>query len=268
MNTMNIGEKTTSTVQKAMAVLGCFSVDQPILGGTEISRILGLNKVIVHRLLRDLEASGMVEQDPASRRYRLGYELLRLASIRQSGANLLRTAVPYLDALRDRTGESVHLSIMRMDCVLRLYVVQTHHFLRFSADVGDESPLHRTAAGKLLLAFSERDDWEQRIRASAARFPEHGKVDLTALKDELDAIRDQDYSIDDEGLCPLLRAFGAPVRDQAGRIVAAVSLGGVIHRIPDEKMPDMIAAITETAQNISHDLGLCEPAHTTPKKRR
>jgi DNA-binding IclR family transcriptional regulator len=249
-----------STVQKAIAVLGCFSIEAQELGVTEIARKLGANKVIVHRLLRDLEATGMVEQDPDSRRYRLGYELLRLASIRQSGANLLRAAIPHLDRLRDRTGESVHLSVVRADAVLRLYVVQTRHYLRFSADVGDESPLHTTAAGKTLLAFVDRAEWPARIARSRARFPDEAAIDPAVLGEELEQIRRTGHAVDDQVFRPLLRAFGAPVRDASGRVIASVTTGGVAARIPDARVPELIAAITETGAAISRDLGFCDPA--------
>ena len=246
-----------STVQKAISVLGCFSIETQELGVTEIARMLGANKVIVHRLLRDLEAGGLVEQDPDSRRYRLGYELLRLASIRQSGANLLRAAIPHLDQLRDRTGETAHLSVIRRDCVLRIYVVQTRHYLRFSADVGDESPLHTTAAGKTLLAYVDQSDWPYHLAASKARFPNEADVDPATLYNELETIRRDGHAVDDQMFRPLLRAFGAPIRDSSGRVIAAATTGGVASRIPDDRIPELIAAITETVAAISRDLGYC-----------
>jgi len=250
-----------STIQKAMTVLGCFTIDQQELGVTEIGRTLGLNKVVVHRILRELEKSGMVEQNLETRRYRLGYELLRLASVRQSGANLLRTAIPHLDALRDLNGESVHLSVMRKDSVLRLYVVQTRHFLRYSADVGDESPLHCTAAGKTLLAFSDPETWTERIEASLARFPEYRAIGPEALRPELEEIRETGYAVDDQVFLPLLRAFGAPVRDASGQVIAAISTGGVEARIADDRFPEMIRSVTETAATVSRELGFSDLEH-------
>ena len=247
-----------STIRKAMTVLGCFTIEQQELGVTEIGRMLGLNKVVVHRLLRELEKSGMVEQNLESRRYRLGYELLRLASVRQSGANLLRTAIPHLDALRDMNGESVHLSIMRKDSILRLYVVQTRHFLRYSADVGDESPLHCTAAGKTLLAFCDPEIWQERIEASITRFPKYHAVSADILRPELEEIRRTGYAVDDQVFLPLLRAFGAPVRDASGHVVAAISIGGVESRIPDERFPWIIESVTDTAATVSRELGFSD----------
>lgn len=248
-----------STIDKAMAVLSAFTIDTPELGVTEISRALDLNKVVVHRLLRELEANGMIEQDPDSKRYRLGYEVLKLATRKLSSANLLRTAIPHLDALREETGESVHLSIKRGEAILRLYIVQTRHFLRYSADVGDESPIHCTAAGKILLAYSDPDTWRELIARSIARFGERVPTDIDALCDELESLRSGKVAVDDEVFQSHLRAFACPVFDSHGRVTAAVSCGGISERVPRKRFPAMIAAIENSCATISRELGLCKP---------
>lgn len=101
----------TQSVDRAISILRQFSVDEPQLGVSELSRRVGLTKSTVHRLLASLLQGGLVKQDPTTREYRLGLGLVELGQMVVHTDPLLRLVHPYQHYLADRVGEAVHLGV-------------------------------------------------------------------------------------------------------------------------------------------------------------
>src|SRR5262245_27195096 len=99
------------TARKAAQVLRQFSLMEPELGVRELARRLDMDTASVYRLLRSLLAERLVEQDAATRRYRLGFGVLDLAAVRISQFGVLNVAPPHLERLRDEIGETVALLV-------------------------------------------------------------------------------------------------------------------------------------------------------------
>ncbi len=108
------------TARKAVQLLRQFSRNEPELGVRDLARRLDMDSASVHRLLRALLAERFVEQDAATRRYRLGFGVVDLAAVRISQHGLLGIASPHLEQLRDETGETVALLVAdHMEAVCR-----------------------------------------------------------------------------------------------------------------------------------------------------
>ncbi len=101
------------TVGKAIAILQQFTVDEPQLGVSELSRRLGFTRSTVHRLLASLRQGGLIEQDPSTNKYRLGHAAVELGYTAIYSDPLLVTALPYLYFLSDQVGETVYLGERR-----------------------------------------------------------------------------------------------------------------------------------------------------------
>jgi hypothetical protein len=54
-----------------LLMLACFPTDGAFLGNAEIARMLDMNPSTAHRYVSTLVAVGLLERDPATRRYRL-----------------------------------------------------------------------------------------------------------------------------------------------------------------------------------------------------
>ena len=112
------------TVGKAISLLELFTVAEPELGLTDLARRSGFDKATTRRLLVALTSRGFIEQDAATRHYRLGAGLSRLARIREARFPFLQTAVPLVRDLASATAETVHLSEFGTD---RLVTVHVEH---------------------------------------------------------------------------------------------------------------------------------------------
>jgi IclR family acetate operon transcriptional repressor len=201
-------------------------------GVSDLARAVGRERSQVSRMLHALQRSGLVEQDPGTRRYRLGWPLLVLAS-GAGDAALLRAARPALRRAVARTGEVALLSVQRGDRSLTVAREESMQSLRAGGWVGRSSPLHCTASGRALL-FDSDDDTVADLTREGMLAPAHGldaPRDLPALLDRLRAERERGHAVASEEVEIGLTSVGAPVRDHAGEIVAVVNISGPTSRL-------------------------------------
>jgi DNA-binding IclR family transcriptional regulator len=241
---------------KMLEVLECYSAVDRELTVIEIARRTGMPRTTVHRIVDSLRALGFLEQDASRERYRLGLKLFELGNVALTNLPLYREARPYVDTLARLSGEDVHLCVF--DGSQMVFVE------RAERDAGrphntvttmEASPCHSTGVGKAALAFQPEAVVERVIRLGLRPFTRNTIVDPVALRRELAAIRARGYSIDNCEHEPDLRCVGAPIRNAAGRVFAAISASGPARRVPDERIPALAEQVIAHAEAISAKLG-------------
>ncbi|MGC8475479.1 MAG: IclR family transcriptional regulator [Acetobacteraceae bacterium] len=249
------GDDTLKSLGKLMRVLDCFSLRDRALPLAEIARRTGLPKSTAHRLAASLRAAGLLDQDAEGERYRLGLKLYALGSTVLANMELHREARPFVDALARLSGQTVHLAVF-----------DGHHAVVVQhADAGAEgglpggfietAPAHSTGVGKALLAFQPAAAVSRVIEAGLPRFTQATLTDPAALRAALAEIRARGFATDTEEHRPGLACVAAPIRDHAGRVVAAISASGPVWRFPAERREAMVAAVRHSAAEISAALG-------------
>lgn len=237
------------SVERALSVLLCFDEDEDV-GISEIAQRAGLSLSTAHRLTRALVDAGLVAQDPRTERYHLGPALVVLGRRAEERLGINR-ALPALQALAERTGESVNLGIRSADAVLVVLDVASRQPLRFDQAPGSRVPVHTSAMGKCLLAFSV--GVEDPVRGLPELQPHTARTitDRDELRRELDRVRQQGWALNDEERNPGVRAVAGPVLDVAGRAVAAIAVQGPVLRIADDRLEALAADIAETARQVA-----------------
>jgi len=248
------------TVTNALSLLEAFQ-DEEELGVSELSRRLGLHKNNVFRLLATLEERGYVEQAPRSDRYMLGARCLEFSQALARRHGLLRLARPLLRELGRRTAESAHLGVLRDLEVVHLDGELGDGLVKACLRVGQRLPVHCTALGKALLAFSD-DGLRQaldRMRGADGRLEERTRatlVDREKLLEDLNTVRLRGFSLDLEECESGLRCVAAPVLDAEGRGVAALSLSAPAFRADPETLESRLAPeVMAAAERLSRSLG-------------
>jgi IclR family pca regulon transcriptional regulator len=254
--------KYSQSLERGLAVLGCFTPEHPVLGITAIADKLGMSKSTTHRYASTLVALGYLEQGPASPKYHLGLRAADLGLSALNSMGLREHAHSHLEELRRRSSYTVNLAVLEgseirlLDCVRSVRSEQAKIDLELRP--GSTLPAYCTAIGKLLLAHLPVDEQRERIAAIAAitkRTP-NTITSKRALREELARIREADLAVDDEELALELRAIAAPVRDEAREVRAAIDITVYTSTISLEELvnrlgPDLIA----TADRISARLG-------------
>jgi len=239
---------TMQSADRALAILGTFSVTRPQLGVTELARELGMHKSSVSRLLATLEGRGLVQR--VGDRFTPGPELARLGALTDPGVDLLLAARPVLVQLAEDTGETVNLAVRHGDRALNVHQVASAHFVGLTDWTGRATPLHATANGKVLLAFGDEP-----VPARLERLTPRTIVDDQTLDRELDRVRRCGHATVVEELEEGLNSVAAPVRAPDGRCVAAVSVAGPSYRVTRRRLDSLGAVCAEAGTAISARLG-------------
>lgn len=228
------------------------------LGVTELGRRLGVHKATASRLVATLAERGMVERDPITEKYRLGFGLIRLAGAAMASMDLVRTARPVLEDLADRTRETVNLGVLSGDAVVYIDQVTGTRSIVAVSWVGRRTPLHCTSNGKVLLASVGDTERARLLVHPLERETRATVTDPATLEVQLTEIRRRGYATTMEELEEGLNAVAAPIRRADGEVVAALSVSGPAFRMRPVDLPRVGRLTMEAAGAISRRLGYVE----------
>lgn len=207
------------------------AVERGGLGVVRIAELVGREKSQVSRALSALAASGMVDRDPASRAYRLGWRLYALAA-RSGRPRLISLAGAVLDGLVAEIGETAHLSVLQGGEVMTLLSEAPPYAISANGWSGRTVPVICTSAGRALLFDHDLPTLEKLVEsASFAGLGPGAPSDVAELYRRIEAGRDRGYATVDEEFEDGLVGVAAPVRDLSGRIIAAVNVSGPKFRL-------------------------------------
>jgi DNA-binding IclR family transcriptional regulator len=245
------------SVNRALTALELVA-DAGELGVSELGRQLGVHKATASRLAAVLAERGLLERDPVTERYRIGFGLVRLAGAAMSGLDLVRLARPMLETLAERVREASNLGVRSGDDVVYVDQIAGSRSIVTVSWVGRRTPLHCTSNGKVLLAWADDRDRDRLLAAPMESFTERTITDAGELRAELDAIRRRGFAQTVEELEEGLNAVAAPVRQADGRVIAALGVSGPAFRLHAVDIPRIGVLTAEAAHAVSRQLGYLE----------
>jgi IclR family transcriptional regulator, KDG regulon repressor len=244
------------SVQKALDILDAFVPQKPELSLTELAELLSLNKSTLFNLLRTLEGHGYIVQSPQTKRYRLGLRFLDRAALVTDYADVSRVAPPFLDELRNKVEENIHLGVLEDGQVVYLYRAQGPHTLSVNSRLGMRVPAHATAMGKVILAYrSENEIDSVIIKYGLCACTPNTITELPVLKECLREVKMRGYATDAEEHHLGSECVAAPIFDLHHQVIAAVSVSIPSVRMTGSRPSHIIRNLTETARMISEQFG-------------
>jgi len=244
-----------SSVAAAVRVLKCFSEVEPEIGISSLAKRLSLAKSTVHRLAVTLTSEGLLEQSPETGRYRLGINLFVMGALVRRRLDVSNMAQPFLNVLREKTGETIHLAVMKDTDILYLYNLESRQAIRMKSYIGTIKPAFCTCEGRAIVAYGGTELINKVLNSPlSARTPET-QTDPAQLIKMFAEIRTHGYAIDDEESEQGMRGIGAPLRDITGQVVAAIGIGGPSQRLTLKKLRGLAPELMSTADAISSQLG-------------
>lgn len=245
-------EDNVSATLRAIGVLESLVAAERPATLAELTAVLRLPKPTLYRMLAMLERAKLVAREPGARRYTPGPRLAALGRNVMLNGSLRTARHAILSRLVAEIGETCNFTMLDGAQVVYLDRVETPSPLRMNLQTGSRVPLHCTASGKLLLAMlpkAKRD----RLTASLP-LPRHTAktiVDGPRFERELQQIRAQRYSTDDEEYFAGLVCVAVPVRDGAGRTCAALAVHAPMSRMPLARQLEYLPALKRAAEQIS-----------------
>lgn len=241
--------------ERADLLLGILAGHPSPVGLKLLAGESGLNISTVHRILGALASIGLVEHQSGGF-YRLGLRWLEYGNLVRERLQIRDVARPFIEQLHEHIGEPVNLAIRDGDDIIYLDRAAANAArVRVFYRVGSRAPLHLTSLGKLFLA----EESTAQIAAYAKRTglpgnTEHSLTKLATLNEVLANVRNAGIAFDNEEAELGLRCVAAPVRDDQGLLVAAVSVSSPSERFSEhEKI--WVPALKSCADEVSRALG-------------
>lgn len=241
-------------IAKAGRALAALS-ERGILTAAQLADELGEPVSTVYRLLRNLEAVDWVEKAETRGAYRLGVGVARLGRDVEDSLDIRALAQERMRYLRDQCQESVHLCVPREHRAVCLDRLNGSQLQSTELQVGGSTPMHRGAAGQVLLAW--QSDELRSGYFDALERGSHGEIfpsDRASLEARLAEIRRAGYASSRGEITPGVLVVASPVRNHRGSVIASLSVSALEVRVAKES--DLIDMVVAQAQALSHDLGL------------
>jgi IclR family KDG regulon transcriptional repressor len=248
-----------NSVIKALAVLECFSRELKELKLSEIARMLEMPKSTTSNLIYTLEKKGYIEQDIKTGKFRLGAKNFILGNIFEYHLNLVELARPFMESLRDKFNETVHLSIPSGDNGICVEKTEGYNTMGMNSQVGKNFPLHCTASGKLFLSAMSPERLEKFLQSmDLFKRTEDTITQPKLLREAVNRVKKQGYGLAVNESEIGLTSIAAPIYNYHGELVASLSIAAPTIRISEELREKMIQELLSTAREISLKLGYIE----------
>jgi len=242
------------SLDRALEILRLLG-SEPEMRVTDLARRLEVHKSTVFRLLSTLQEHGLVEQNPTTEKYRLGYGLVRLAGAVVAELDLARASRSVLEELAVRTGETVNLAILQGDQVVNIDQIAAPNLVVNVNWVGKQTPLHATSNGKVLLAYLAEEERRRLLSRPLPRLTPRTITDPRMLEKQLRRILTDGYAFTLEELELGLNAVAAPVYAADGRVQAAVSVAGPSYRVTPQRLSELGEMTKDAGAAISRRMG-------------
>lgn len=254
------GVRYSQSLERGLSILECFTPERPALGISEIAEELRISRPTTHRYATTLVALSFMEQ-VASRKYRLGSRSANLGISMLNSTGWREISRPFLEKLRRHTLYAASLSVL--DGVEILYVERARGFMpgQYKVDldlrVGSRLPAYCTAMGKVLLAnVSEIEQRDLINRMTLSTYGPNTIGSKTALRAELEQVLESGMAISDEEMGEGVVSIACPVREEDGKVAAAIDLVAHVSMISLTDMVEQFALyLLAMADDISAQLG-------------
>lgn len=254
----------TQTLIRGLAVVQAVADGASSLA--EISEATALTRSTAHRLVQGLLRERVLTENGRGD-YRLGGRLISWGGSASAQNPVIDVARPVLEQLSETAQDTVHLACEDAGTVFYLHKIDGRRGATMRSRVGGREPLSLTGIGKALLLDSA-DRWERVAEAEQGQAPRAGGVELHTSDDpgggggevqEFIAVMAQyarrGVAMDLEENEPGIRCVAAPVRDERGVIVAAISVSATSPYMPTERMDALVTLVRDAARRISVGLG-------------
>lgn len=249
-------KKTIGSVIKAIEIMDLLASSREEIGATEISGYLNLNVSGAYHILNTLKLCKVIEQNPKTKKYRLGMKLWKMGKMAREQNHLTLFLQPYLKQLRDITDETANLTILDNDEIIYIAQEESTRLVRMFTKIGAKAPLYCSAAGKILLAFQLPERRKKILNnINFHPFTEKTITSSQTLEKQLEVIRNREFAYDDEERELGVSCIAAPIFDYDREVIAAFSISGPTARFTEKNKSLWIQEILKLTRAVSLHLG-------------
>ena len=247
---MQIVKRTLDILEASLKLKDGFTL-------ADLAGMTGLTIDTVRRYVATLTERGYLYQQERGGSYSLGIEVLKFNNAAGTSVILKERAFPFLKTLCEEIAETVHMAVLDGTEAVCIAVIPNKGIMfQVVQDEGSRFPLHATSLGKILLAYLPDEKIENILNSISLRaYTNNTITDIASLKREIENIRHDSVSFDDEEYEIGLRSAAAPIKGEDGHALAGIAFLGISLRISNLKMKQLAPFVKNTALEISRLLG-------------
>lgn len=240
------------SIERALKLLECFTVDEPELGVTQISKKLNMHKSTVFNIIDTFESCGYLAKNAITGKYKLGLKILQISYNMYSTQDTRKVLNPYLKEIADKTEETVYLGLLCEDEVIYIDAIHSAKNSRMNTNmIGIKAPVYCTAIGKAMLSEMTDEEVSRIISKPLVRFTPNTITDMSIFREDLDNIRKRGFSIDDMEHEYGIKCVGIALNSISGQQIAAVSISGPSLRFNNAEIEEYARILKDLKSKVS-----------------
>lgn len=243
------------SIDRAVAILECFSVDKRELKLSEIANMLDLNKSTVHGLLNTLKYHRFIDQDEVTQKYRLGIRFMIYGDIVKNSMDITTFACPIIERICAKIQETVHIAMLDGFDIVYIGKKECNNLIKSTTKIGARIPAYITADGKIILSYLEKSKVKELLPRSIKKLTPNTVTDKQKLMEILSQAKEKGYATDYEETVQGLVCVAAPIFDHNGIVRYSLSVTGPTVRMGEDKIHEYKDIIKEAANEISYKIG-------------
>lgn len=248
------------TVSKALSLLSFFAPDRTEVGLSDLTRLSGMNKATVYRLMGELQDSGFVEQGENDRAYRLGPQVLHLAALREASTPILSVSRRILRELSEETGETTHVSLGHDSWVQTLsHAYSPRHATKVTMEDAQTVTYHATSSGLAILAYSDPEFVDAVLARPLKAHTNLTQVDPDEIRAKLEQIRKTGLSTTLGSFELEVHSYAAPIFGADHKAFGALAVAAPASRMGPEQQKTIRSALRRAGAALTHRIGGSPP---------
>lgn len=249
------------TVSKALSLLTYFNHGRVEIGLSDLTRLSGMNKATVFRMMSELQESGFVEQAGTDRSYRLGPQVLRLAALREAAVPILSVSRRVLRDLSDETNETTHLSLVQGTQLNSLsHAYSPRHATKVMMEDAEVLTYHGTGSGLAVLAYAEAAFVDAVLEHPLCSHTQHTVTDPDTIRAQLTEVRACGMAQSIGGFEADVHSHAVPIFGADRQPIGALAVAAPVSRMTDAQKDLIPAALRRAGQTLTHRIGGFAPA--------
>jgi IclR family KDG regulon transcriptional repressor len=236
--------KLIESVSRALKILS-FIGDHNEIGVRELSRALGINEATVYRSLVTLQKHGYVMQDMKTKKYKLGFETVRIGQSCLRNFDFLQVARRFSIELSRRTNESIALLARHENDAIYVDMIDSPHVVRIHAQIGSKMPINFEGFTKPIFVFLSEQEQIELV----------GKEQFNLIKDKVSYFKSKGYTFSEEEVDYGVFVVGCPVYNYENKIIGALNIPIPIIRYNEQNIPEIAQSLIITCNSISKEFG-------------
>ncbi|NLJ57746.1 MAG: IclR family transcriptional regulator [Tissierellia bacterium] len=246
---------TVQSIDRAVAIIECFTKEKKELKLTEVSNKLGLNKSTVHGIITTLKHHGFISQDESTQKYRLGIRFIEFGDLVMSSINIRNAALPLINEVCLKIEETVHIAMLDGADVVWIQKQECDKSIKTSTKIGAKAPVYTTADGKIILCHQDKDKINCYIPEEIPKFTSNTITDRPEFIKKLEEMKNKGVAIDNEEFVEGVKCVAAPIFDHNGDVKFSLSVTGPAFRMTEEKIKRLTTIIKQAANELSYRIG-------------